>query len=209
MLPEEDENEDEDDYEGSEIEEIPTEVERIVSTITDDDSEDDETETTDNAPVLMGLSEAIEVHPMCVILGAPGMGKTTSLKQLVTEAAWAYQTNPDDYYLPVWIDLVTWQDGQRFENLLASYSPTKDFSQIALFLDNLSLTGSRNIQALSDWLETDNAPEHVVVACRAAVYRNELEIPILPIDSLKIEQVEDLLNPSFINRSSYPIFRKS
>ena len=180
----------------------------------DDDAETDEDELADDFEslddasgamlTLSDIHEALEIHPACILLGAAGSGKSTTLRRVALEKIWAYRSDRFENPLPIWIDLAD-EGGEQYAKLLSKHAPLEQAAlaeliledQIILFLDGLNEMGenaARNAKQLSDWLYEADSPEQVIVACRAASYGEalNLDLPLVMLDPLDSDRVHDL-----------------
>ncbi len=136
--------------------------------------------------------EAVAIFPACIVVGAPGGGKTTTLQQVFESAAQRYLENPAEEPLPLYIDLAAWPDGTRLSKYLATQMPEQS-NQVALIMDNLELIGPRNANALRDWLKRGDLPARLVVACRAAAYNGGLGLPLIQLDVLDADRIRQMI----------------
>jgi len=130
-----------------------------------------------------------------VLIGEPGAGKTTTIRRLALEAARARVKNPRTALLPLFLRLPFWGDELtptnfvrkqwRDEGLPADADPIGLLAAggVVLYLDGLNEMGSQGTgkaKKLRDWLGAKDAPQHVIVTCRAGDYVGELKLGDMP-----------------------------
>lgn len=135
--------------------------------------------------------EAVAIYPACIVVGAPGGGKTATLQESFRSAVQAYLVAPEEVPMPLYLDLATWSDGVRLRKFIQSQVPG-DYNQVALYLDNLELIGPRNASMLRDWLKRGDLPTKLVVACRAAAYNGGLGLPVVTLDIMDRERIQQV-----------------
>jgi HEAT repeat protein len=131
-----------------------------------------------------------------VLIGANGVGKTTTLMRLMSEHVHAYLANPRHVPVPLWLDLSRWNPDESFETFIAQEArpindPTADIhkGRYAVYIDGLSELGvfaEVKIEHLRSWLRSNKAPQRVIIACDEALYspRYGLDLPIVQIHPL-------------------------
>lgn len=156
---------------------------------------------TDNGRRVVDVSlETALTHPRLVLLGLPGSGKTTLLSRLVRDEASARLTSPSHYPLPLLLNLACWRDEDSAEAFVRAMYPLEDdpiallaSGQASLYLDGLNEMGeegARKLAALRGWLQSENAPARVIIACRTRDYDESLELPALEIEDMDEAAIE-------------------
>ncbi len=152
--------------------------------------------------MLTSIYEVIESHPLLVLLGTPGSGKTTTLEHLVLDAAHLYRKAPKVSPLPLYLRLVDWGDeATPAEFIRANWTLESDVikllakGKVALFLDGLSEMGEaseKKAKQLRKWLQGANGPQRVIVTCREDDYdaRLDLGIPALKTTDLDRSHIQ-------------------
>jgi len=150
-------------------------------------------------PRNMKVSNAVKMFPRLLILGEPGAGKTTSLKELAAEyAVWRGEgkepglNEPEDFNLPIYVDLSAYPtlsagDAKHglWRLITASVRGVHDVDVrkrltaggCLLLFDGLNEVGEAYDEVAHQirHLVNHEAPQNrFVVTCRPGVYRNEL-----------------------------------
>lgn len=128
-----------------------------------------------------------------VLLGEPGIGKTTILYKMVVIAA---QERLGDKTLPIplYANLSAWaypntpnkkQNLNEFiqSNWFLAGDAIKmiESGEVSLFLDGVDEMGSFTLEAMKqikEWLHSNHPPKRIVVACREGDYKPEIELGI-------------------------------
>ena len=152
---------------------------------------------------LANIREAIERYPRFTLIGALGAGKTTTLQRLALEAARARLAAPHQAPLPLLLNLASWGADLPLADFLRSKWLFEDDlfrslqnGRTLLYLDGLNemgAAGPAKAEELRTWLQGAEAPERVIVTCRAHDYVGELDLglPIVhaePMDAGRVRQ---------------------
>lgn len=131
-----------------------------------------------------------------VLIGANGVGKTTTLMRLMHEHLHAYLQNARHVPVPVWVDLSHWNPDEPIEDFVLQQlrpigDPTSDLrkGRYAVFVDGLSELGvfsDIKMDQLRSWLHAPQGPQRVVIACDEALYspRYGFNLPIVHMHPL-------------------------
>jgi HEAT repeat protein len=126
-----------------------------------------------------------------VLMGANGVGKTTTLMRLMSEHLHAYLEDKRHVPVPVFIDLSHWNPDDPLETLVVQQlrpigDPISDIhkGRYAVYVDGLSELGvfsDVKMERLRAWLRSDQAPQRLIIACDEALYspRYGLDLPIV------------------------------
>jgi len=168
------------------------------------DPQDDR--VADNPHTFRGIYEALEKHPCCMLVGGPGTGKTTTLNHLALESAHNYRATSGVAPLPLYLKLTRWEEGQSLAQFIRSQWPMETDplrliarGKITLYLDGLSELGNRNtaqVEQLRAWLNSEQAPQRIVIACRESDYENGLNLglPIIKTVDLTIQHIHEFVD---------------
>jgi HEAT repeat protein len=157
--------------------------------------------SSEKSKLLESLSEAFELHECFVLLGAPGAGKSISLKKLRLDRAKLAQQNPEAR-IPILINLADWPEHITdvpgfllYERQLQGLPPLH-FNRLLILLDGLNeMPASKykqRIKNIEDWLRV-NPKLSVIISCREPYYQQskKLSIPtvqIAPFDGARIQR---------------------
>jgi DNA polymerase III delta prime subunit len=133
------------------------------------------------------LFDQPEIAGKVLILGHPGMGKTTTLLELAQTLIQKAETDVDDP-IPVLCSLNAWQRGQSISRWLIAEINTRygirkaiiktwlNEKKLVPLLDGLDglkpADQERCVQTINRWLTTDHRPLRFVVCCRSEDYRH-------------------------------------
>ncbi len=148
--------------------------------------------------LLDAISEALEIHDCFVLLGAPGAGKSITLKKLQLDSAKSVQQNPDAR-IPILINLALWHDDivdlQQFFNIQFQSLPFIPLNRALILLDGLNEMPSKKyvqrVKMFEKWLQ-DNHKLSVIIGCRERHYQQSKKLPlptvqIAPFDNKRIQ----------------------
>ena len=144
------------------------------------------TETLSPQTSIREVFERSEVAGKLLILGTPGVGKTTAMLKLA-ESLIDEATRDINYPIPVILNLSSWKDPRQLmsawlvEELNSIYGVgrnlgkqwIKDKKLLPLLdgLDEVKLEHQAAcVRALNDWLESESRPPHLVVCSRREEY---------------------------------------
>ncbi|MEK8015242.1 MAG: HEAT repeat domain-containing protein [Candidatus Parabeggiatoa sp.] len=146
---------------------------------------------------LEAISEALELHECFVLLGAPGAGKSITLKKLQLDSAKLAQDNPDAR-IPILINLALWHedivDLQQFFNIQLQALPFVPLNRALILLDGLNEMPSKKyvqrVPMFEKWLQT-HPNLSVIIGCRERHYQQSKKLPlptvqIAPFDEKRI-----------------------
>jgi hypothetical protein len=146
---------------------------------------------------LDSIYEAVERYPQFVLLGKAGMGKTMVLHHLALEAAQHRLSSPRVAPLPFILKLADWGDDSTPSEFIRARWPLDSDpikllakGKIVLYLDGLNeMITSHKAKMLRDWLKGTNAPQRVVITCRAEDYAGDLvlSLPVVEASSTQIK----------------------
>ncbi len=141
---------------------------------------------------LEGIAAVARQYPRFVLIGPPAAGKTTLLNHLALRAARASLAAPESAPLPILLRCVDWAAGQTADQFVRAGWPLEtdpvtllQQGRATLFLDGLGetdpATAAAQAEALRRWLEGDEAPQRLVVACEEQTYARglTLELPVV------------------------------
>ncbi|MDJ0679943.1 MAG: NACHT domain-containing protein, partial [Xenococcaceae cyanobacterium MO_167.B52] len=150
-------------------------------------------ETADNQiqkKTLNNISEATQEYESFVLLGEPGMGKTTTLYRIAYNAA-CKRLGDASHPLPLLLKLPSWTDQRTINEFIRANWPFADDpihrlinGDILLCLDGLneinqeSQENKQKVESLSEWLRSDKSPKHIVITCRVRDYSKELKLDL-------------------------------
>ena len=168
-------------------------------------------ETSGDAPpdvsrhALSSIREATERYPRFTLIGPLGAGKTTTLQRLALEAARARLAAPHQAPLPLLLNLATWgADTPLVDFLRANWLFEDDLfrslqhGRTHLYLDGLNemgAAGTAKAAELRAWLHGSQAPERVIVTCRAHDYGGALavDLPIVHAEAMDDARVRQFV----------------
>lgn len=148
------------------------------------------------------IDELLEKYPRIILIGDPGIGKTSTLRRLVLDAIYAYQVVLSDTPLPLLLDLIDWDDSETLDDFVRAAWPLDTDpikllgrGQITLYVDGLSEMGgarAEKIQRLREWLHSENAPQRVIMTCRTEDQdaHFSLGLPVVQIGYMDRSQIE-------------------
>jgi hypothetical protein len=149
----------------------------------------------------VSFDELATLRRCFVITGAPGAGKTTTLRQLSLHFARMRLQEPRANPLPVYLSLPDWVRETSPQEFVTSRWPIHSDSQMAidsddviLLFDGLNEMGQRgyvNAVALRDWLRSSRGPWRAVFTCRSRDYADlNLGIDEVNIKPMERDQIE-------------------
>jgi HEAT repeat protein len=141
---------------------------------------------------LDSIYDAVDKCPRFLLISPPGFGKTLTIQSLALDAARQYQMSPLTAPLPLLIKLHQWDDDVHPTSLIRQHWPLASDpiellakGKISLYLDGLSEMPAENadakVEMLREWLNSDSAPQHMVITCRAEDYDRgvHLDLPVV------------------------------
>ncbi len=145
----------------------------------------------DDAP-LPDVWHLVEQYRRVLLVGPPGSGKSTILRQLALHAAWHCLGNPDDVRIPIFIRAVDWPADTDAEAFIRAYWPLDNDpiklltgGKAILFLDDIGsgLDGPDRAARLQDWLADITARSAaandnlaLIATCSQALYERGLPL---------------------------------
>lgn len=148
------------------------------------------------------ISEIAQSYPRLVLIGAPGAGKSTTLRRLARDAAFARRERPRSSPLPLLLNLAEWPPELDLNEFVSARWPFQSdpfgairAGDVSLFLDGLNEmgeAGARNATQLRGWLDSPDSPKTLVVTCRANDYAGPLtlgDVPTVLVKELQPEQI--------------------
>jgi len=147
---------------------------------------------------LNAISEALKLHKCFVLLGAPGAGKSMTLKKLQLDRAKLAQQNPE-VRIPILINLALWHDDiidlQQFLNIQLQAVPFVPLDRTLILLDGLNEMSSKKyverVKMFEKWLQI-HPKLSVIIGCRERHYQQSKKLPlptvqIAPFDNKRIQ----------------------
>lgn len=145
--------------------------------------------------------EIQSLHQAFVLAGKSGTGKTTTLYRALLDTLRAYQANPEETPLPMLLHLGAWADEENIETFIRARWPYAEdpivtFSQgtMTLFLDGLDEIGEAadtRIESLREWLNGENAPRNIVIACNSEQpHYQQLDLPVVTLQEINTARVK-------------------
>lgn len=149
-------------------------------------------------------------HSRFVLLGSPGCGKTTTLKQWALQAIQNRHRNKRTAPIPIWLELREWGPGRdaldfAYQSFDAKWRITRSNFEAMLAENNLFIffvdglnemgrgpLGRANWKRLRRWIQSDDGPRNVILACRDTDYDEQLDLqlPRVLLQELDIPRIE-------------------
>jgi HEAT repeat protein len=155
--------------------------------------------------ILDSIGEAFSLHKQFVLLGAPGSGKSTSLRKLLSDYA-EKAMQDSEAPIPILINLAEWQKETVYVIELINQLGCKANglypippNRLLLLLDGLNEISAQDylerVKLLESWLKS-NPNVSIVISCREKHYKNskQLTIPTVQIEPLDNRRIELFLN---------------
>lgn len=179
---------------------------------------------SDSRDALTSIRDAIDRYPRFALIGPLGSGKTTTLQRLALEAARARLAEPHLAPLPLILQLASWGAGVPLVDFLSSHWLFEDdlfrslqHGRTHLYLDGMNEMGAASAAKaaeLREWLQGPQAPERVILTCRANDYGGalNLDLPIIhaePMDDARVRQfvtgqLGDVIGERFLRKLEPP-----
>jgi len=147
---------------------------------------------------LDAISEALELHERFVLLGAPGAGKSMTLKKLLLDSAKLARQNPEAR-IPILINLALWHDEindlQEFLNNQLQAVPSVALERALILLDGLNEMPSKiyvkRVKMFEKWLQI-HPKLSVIIGCRERYYQQskKLTLPTVQIAPFDIKRIQ-------------------
>lgn len=154
---------------------------------------------------LGSILDAVHEHRRFVLIGAPGAGKTTTIRRLALDAARARLNNPHSSPLPILLPLSLWKNEATPLEFLQSHLPLDiNLSQLLtiggvyIFLDGLNEMGEdyeQKASILRKWLLSEESPLFCIITCRAMDYQGSL---VLDLPTVLAEEMDTVRIQRFV-----------
>lgn len=182
----------------------------------DDDDFDEEVEPEYKVKRKGNITDLRKEIKQMVILGPPGIGKTTTLQYL------AYDIIKGDANLnkiPVFVELRHFTAEKTIENSISNFlnKNTKELDEILrdnkiiLFFDGLnevSINEQQNlIREIQVLIKKYNDLE-IILSSRPDSYNNEFQIPVFMLQPMNDEKIKDFINKNYFNKIKSDDFYK-